>query len=383
VSLAPHGDTTISAAKPSSKRGLPAAALAAVAILALAAVGAGAYFYLQRTPKPVEPPAVLTEKAHPPAAEETPTAQTADGKTVSEQQLAQMLEGKTVTPPAEPTPASPLKPLDPLKMLDQVFQGRDHDHAMSVQLEQSRVRIGKDKLRFRVNSAKPGYLYILMVGTERKHFNLLFPNAIDQKNQIKAYAAVSLPRRGWTMVAGGPAGTNNFVAIVSDNPRDFSAAGMKKVDPFAEIPLDDAARLAQAHTGDGSPFAGNPVCPKGNAGCSAAYGATTFSIEEVDGTGVVELPAQAPRESKRQQAKPERREQQPADDAWSEDRWPQRQTNTPDRSPESLPSMPSNGRTASQFERMQEQMLDRARVPTQPSMPSPSQYIPGGTLPNY
>ena len=381
ISLAPHGENPKGGAKPPSKRGLPPAALAGVAALALAAVGAGAYFYLQHAPKPAEPPPALTEKAHPPATEETPTAQTADGKTVSEQQLAQMLEGKAETP-AEQTPASPAKPIDPLRMLDQVFQGRDHDHAMSVQLEQSRVRIGKDKLRFRVTSAKPGYLYILMVGTERRHFNLLFPNAIDQKNQVKANTAVSLPRRGWTMVAGGPAGTNNFVALVSDNPRDFSAAGMKKIDPFAEIPLDEAAKLAQAYTGEGSPFAGNPVCPKGNAGCSAAYGATTFSIEEFNGALAAEPSAQtgAKRESRRQQARAERSEQQPAYDASAEEPWQQRQTNPSARTSPSVPGMPSGGRAATQFERMQEQMLDSARVPSQPS---PSEYVPGGTLPNY
>jgi serine/threonine protein kinase len=283
VSLTPHGDTPKGATKPSTKRALPLPALAAVAVLVLAVVGTGTYFYLQRGPETIEPPPAVTEKLEPQAPEGTPTAQTADGKTVSEQQLAQMLGARTEEPPPEQTPASPPKPVDPVEMLDQVFQGRDHDHAMSVQLEQSRVRVGKDKLRFRVTSAKSGYLYILMVGTERKHLNLLFPNAIDKKNQVKAYTPVSLPRRGWTMVAGGPAGTDNFVAIVSDNPRDFSAAGMKKVDPFAEFPLDEAARLAQSYMGEGSPLAGVPVCPKGAGTCSAAYGATTFSIEEVEG----------------------------------------------------------------------------------------------------
>jgi hypothetical protein len=118
-----------------------------------------------------------------------------------------------------------------------------------------------------------------MVGTDRAHFNLLFPNAIDARNRIEAEKELRLPRPGWSMVAGGPPGTNHFVAIVSENPRDFSAAGLKKVDPFAEFPLEAAAEVARSQPAEPSPFAGKPVCATG-APCSDAYGAATFTIEE-------------------------------------------------------------------------------------------------------
>jgi hypothetical protein len=141
------------------------------------------------------------------------------------------------------------------------------------------VKIGKDRLGFRVTSAKPGYLYVLMVGTD-KSFNLLFPNAVDAKNQVAATQAIDLPRSGWAMTAAGPKGVDHFVAIVSENPRDFSAAGLKKVDPFGEFPADVAASLA-AHAGDAPLFAGTPVCKSGSS-CSARYGAAIFSVEETD-----------------------------------------------------------------------------------------------------
>jgi hypothetical protein len=81
------------------------------------------------------------------------------------------------------------------------------------------------------------------------------------------------------MVAGGPAGTNHFVAIVSEQPRDFTAAGLKKVDPFAEFPLETAAEIARSQPAEPSPFVGKPVCAAG-APCSDAYGAAIFTIEE-------------------------------------------------------------------------------------------------------
>jgi serine/threonine protein kinase len=176
--------------------------------------------------------------------------------------------------------AEPTKLFDAIKALDQVFEQRDRDHPVTVLTDKSSVKIGRDKLRFRIYSPRAGYLYILMVGTDRSHFNLLFPNAIDPNNQVSSGKEVSLPRPGWAMTAGGPAGTNHFVALVSENPRDFSAAGLIGVDAFGEFPLEVAARIAAANARP-SPFAGRPVCPS-SANCSSAYGAATFSIQEVD-----------------------------------------------------------------------------------------------------
>jgi len=81
------------------------------------------------------------------------------------------------------------------------------------------------------------------------------------------------------MTAGGPSGTDHFVAIDSDNPRDFSAAGLRKVDPFGEFPPDVAAKLA-AQAGSAPLFAGTATCSR--EPCSARYGAAIFSIEEID-----------------------------------------------------------------------------------------------------
>jgi len=228
---------------PGARRNSPLPRIAAAGLV-LAAVGASAYFA---------------------------SRQAADGAAQTPAATAENKESAPV-----PTAGGAI---DATGALDKVFGRRNLDHPVTVTLDQSAVKIGRDKLRFRVSSPKAGYLYILMVGTDRSRFNLLFPNAIDGNNRVSAGKELGLPRAGWAMTAGGPAGTNHFVAIVSENPRDFSAAGLVSVDPFGEFPPE---AVAKADTTNGSnPFAGKPACPQPGE-CSAAYGAATFSIQEVD-----------------------------------------------------------------------------------------------------
>jgi serine/threonine protein kinase len=184
-------------------------------------------------------------------------------------------------PAPEIPPVSPPVALTPLEQLDAIFEGRDRDHGVAIELEQAQVRIGKDKLRFRLRSSKPGYLYVMMVGTDREHFYLLFPNAVDRDNKVSVGRTINLPRPGWAMVAGGPPGTDHFIAVVSENPRDFSAAGLIQIDPFAEFPVARTAELAAANPRAGSPFLGQPRCSSGEAECSDRYGAALFTIEEM------------------------------------------------------------------------------------------------------
>jgi serine/threonine protein kinase len=189
--------------------------------------------------------------------------------------------------PSPPFPPAPpiveKKQFDPLKALDEIFDGRDRDYAVTVSAERGQARIGKDALRFRIHSAKNGYVYLLMVGTDRSDFFLLFPNSVDQSNRIQAGEQLDLPRPEWKMVADGPPGTDHFIAIVSDRPRQFRAAGLEYIDPFSEFPLDQAARLYHSYTGPTPLFAGKAICASDlSSACSESYGATAFSIEEIE-----------------------------------------------------------------------------------------------------
>jgi hypothetical protein len=121
-----------------------------------------------------------------------------------------------------------------------------------------------------------------MVGTDRTQFWLLFPNALDKKNTINADKPLDLPRSNWRMDATGPPGTDQFIAIVSDSPRDFSDAGMKPQGPFSEFPLNTIIHSKQETRRTVPVFAGKAKCANGQSeNCPESYGAAVFSIEEI------------------------------------------------------------------------------------------------------
>jgi hypothetical protein len=207
----------------------------------------------------------------------------------------------TLAPALLPAPAE----FEPLAALNQVVAGASEERAVTVSVEKSKARIGKDSVNFSVQSAHAGYLYVQMVGSDRNNFWLLFPNAVDKNNYVKAGQTVALPRKSWRMGVEGPAGVDHFVAIVSDVPRDFGSAGLVSGGLFSEFPIARARELQRAYAGKTPLFAGSPSCPpaaanaRARAGadalvdaltnasaavtageCSSAYGASTFSIEE-------------------------------------------------------------------------------------------------------
>jgi hypothetical protein len=196
--------------------------------------------------------------------------------------LQAVAQGPMPAPLPAPSPAPPVAsvaPFDPLAALEQVGAGAQPDRAVIVTTQKSRVRIGHDRFQFAVHASRDGYLYVQMVGSDRNNFFLLFPNAIDKDNRIKAGQTLLLPRAGWHMGVPGPVGVDHFVAIVSDAPRSFESAGLVPADLFAEFPLAQAGTLQRAYRGATPLFAGTPTC---TPPCSAAYGASRFSIEEVD-----------------------------------------------------------------------------------------------------
>jgi metacaspase-1 len=111
--------------------------------------------------------------------------------------------------------------------------------AIQVELRASRQElvINRDPLQFSVRTSKPGYLYVLHVGSDGKTFDLLFPNDNDRNNQVTA-GTVQLPRPSWAIMAAGPAGESHLMAIVSDAPRDFSALMRQKMGPFSATEAD-------------------------------------------------------------------------------------------------------------------------------------------------
>jgi hypothetical protein len=82
------------------------------------------------------------------------------------------------------------------------------------------LAIGKDAFSFNVKANTDGYLYAVMLGSDGQSFYLLFPNKIDTDNRVKANTSYQFPRKGWSIKAGGPEGTNKLLLVVSQSPRD-------------------------------------------------------------------------------------------------------------------------------------------------------------------
>jgi hypothetical protein len=151
------------------------------------------------------------------------------------------------------------------------------------------LRIGKDNFEFSLSSSHAGHVYLLMVGSDGKTFDMIFPNKLDSANEIGAGQTLQLPRPKWQLAAGGPAGKNHLLAIVTDAPRDFSRIGMQAAGPFSVVEAIGSASRDIQQVSSTSADANSAQCAASGTRtlqvqrrCSNAYGAALLSIEEVD-----------------------------------------------------------------------------------------------------
>jgi serine/threonine protein kinase len=180
-----------------------------------------------------------------------------------------------VAPPISPTQPGPTTPLDSLTSL---AAGANSEWLVSAKPGKEEVQIGKDKLAFQVMSKKPGFAYVYLLSSSGDLY-LLFPNAIDKRNQLTSETEVALPRASWAMDAGGPAGVNKFFVVVSDHEMDMSSTGFRFDGVFGKFPPSVLVAMEATRGNGKSPLLGTPICPQIN-GCSVNYGAASFKIIE-------------------------------------------------------------------------------------------------------
>jgi len=188
--------------------------------------------------------------------------------------------GATQMPSGGAVPAPSVPPFGVLAALRDIVERADASIRVGASVDKLMLVIGKDSMRFRVKSSEPGYVYVFSGGTDKQHFNLLFPNRLDKAHRIEANIELALPRPSWEIVAGGPPGTNHLVVLVSRHERRLSQAGLRQTDePIPEFDLEQAERLWNAKADGPNPFVGEPVCAP-TVACSAAYGATMLVVDE-------------------------------------------------------------------------------------------------------
>lgn len=186
--------------------------------------------------------------------------------------------------PAPVTQAHPA-PLTGEQALRQMWDQRDAKHQVQVSLGKNKLRVGQDLLEFTVQSDRPGYVYVAMAGSDNQSLYLLFPNELDADNRIEAGVPVQLPRPSWRLRAGGPAGRNHVLVVVSDAPRDLTPLAAAKSGPFVASLNDTEGRARLGALMTSAAGSGSAACGAQRQGqaaqCSDAYGAALVPVEEV------------------------------------------------------------------------------------------------------
>lgn len=180
--------------------------------------------------------------------------------------------------PAPAIAAAPAPVVEPaiasLATLREIEAQRNPKRRVDVTLNRMRLRINQDALQLKVQSSQEGYVYLALLGSDRKSFYLLFPNGRDKDNTIRANVPMHLPRPDWQLIARGPAGTDHLLVVVTDTPRDLTALALAAptgadIFTFTLNDLPGRAALFDFFTG------------RGVTGSSEAFGARLVSVQEV------------------------------------------------------------------------------------------------------
>ncbi len=203
------------------------------------------------------------------------------------------------TPVAQPAAAAAasLVPLVPMiapslssaQAMQQLFDQRDAKRKVTVIAPRQTLKIGRDTFDLSVKSEREGHVYVLLAGSDNKSAYVLFPNALDVDNRIRAGQTLALPRPSWQVRAAGPAGVDTVLVLVTDGPRDLKSLQASSIGPFMSS-LNDSNGRAQlgawvsASSGGGAAACARPA-GGGNTNdvpisCSDAFGAAMLSITE-------------------------------------------------------------------------------------------------------
>ena len=196
---------------------------------------------------PVTPPAIATAPAAAPtstASVAVPVAAPAESATQrpnkppsAAQRPAQAPAEAPAQATASPVPAAPVPEpmLASVATLTDIEQQRDPRMVLDVKLSKPVLKIGKDALDLSIKSSHDGYIYLVLLGSDRKSFYVLYPNGLDKDNRIKAGQTRKLPRPDWQLEAAGPAGTDHLLVMVASSPRQIDRLAM--TEPSATNPF--------------------------------------------------------------------------------------------------------------------------------------------------
>jgi hypothetical protein len=184
-----------------------------------------------QTVAPAPAPAVVVASPATPAAVASPIPASSPA---AQKPPAVVTPAPTVATVAAPAPVTPPVPVEPmlasLATLRDIQQQSNPRMAVEVKLSKSVLKIGKDALEMSVKSSHDGYIYMVLLGSDRKSFYVLYPNGLDRDNQIKAGQTRKLPRPDWQLEASGPPGEDHLLVMVTSSPRKIDRLEMTEPD---------------------------------------------------------------------------------------------------------------------------------------------------------
>lgn len=197
---------------------------------------------------PVKPPPIASSPAKPPAAPPVAVVPT-------------------------PTPAVDL-PLASFATLKDIEAQRNPTRKVDIKLAKKTLKINQDYLDLQIKSSHDGYLYMVLLGSDKKSFYMLYPNKLDGNNRIQAGKTINLPNQTWQIKAAGPAGIDHILVMVAESPRDLKlleALGADQNSPFVYALNNPKGRSAVI----------NYLTGKDTEGASERFAAQIINVTEV------------------------------------------------------------------------------------------------------
>lgn len=170
----------------------------------------------------------------------------------------------------------PSKPFSAQAALMEIFNQSNGKLAPVVKPNKAMLRINHDSLELYIKADKPGWLYVFAAGTDDKHLNLLFPNAVDQAHRIEAKQNLTVPRAHWKLAARGPQGINRVMVVQTPSPLPAVLFTGQGQGDFLFIANKSATRAKLAQALSASTESG---CAQADE-CIRGYGATLMDITE-------------------------------------------------------------------------------------------------------
>ena len=189
-------------------------------------------------------------------------------------------------PPAPEPPVAVVKPppapapFSAVEEFDKIVAAQDGDFKVEAVPAKRQLGIGRDRLSFTVKSARDGYVQVLVLGPDGS-LALMWPNSKSDNNRIKAGETLTLPQASWPLQVAEPVGTEQFLVMVSERQRGYSALSTEREGYFLKLPTGEAATALQAAWPLATPMLlGKPANECKDKGCDT-FGAARFSVEVV------------------------------------------------------------------------------------------------------